>query len=130
MNNIDNFDIVLGIPNWQAYLFNCLALEQSRIDFLDAYKEKCVDLSPVSAQRLEEVEKESYESQNIIDVLISFMSDIHIHSIQVGSPSTAYFTINRPREVRDLQFHSMATKDLLELMKKDNRKVGCIGEFG
>ena len=130
VNNIDNFDIVLGIPNWQAYIFNCLALEQSRIDFLDAYKEKCADLSPVSAQRLEEVEKESYESQNIIDVLISFMSDIHIHSIQFGSPSTAYFTINRPREVRDLQFHSMATKDLLELMKKDNRKVGCIGEFG
>jgi hypothetical protein len=129
VNNIDNFDIFLSIPNWQAYIFNCLAAEQSRIDYLEAFREKNQNPSPTTAQMMDDVEKEFYESQNIIDVLISIMSDIHIHSIQFGSPSTSYFAINRPKEVRDIQFHNMATKELLQLMQKDNRKVGCIGKL-
>lgn len=126
VNNIDNFDVFLSVPNWQSYLFNCLAAEQSRIDFLDAYRENNPSSSPASAGRIEDIEKEFYECQNIIDVLLTFMSDIHIHSIQFGAPSTSYFTISRPKEVRDIQFHNMATKELLQLMQKDNRKVGCI----
>lgn len=128
VNNVDNFDIFLSIPNWQAYIFNCLAIEQSRIDFLEAYRGANPAPSPTTADSVDHIEKEFYESQNIIDVLISVMSDIHIHSIQFGQPSASYFAINRPKEVRDIQFHNMATKELLQLMQKDNRKVGCIGK--
>jgi hypothetical protein len=128
VNNIDNFDIFLSVPNWQAYIFNCLAIEQSRIDYIEAYRASNPPSSP-GGHHVEYVEKEFYESQNIIDVLISVMSDIHIHSIQFGQPNTSYFAISRPREVRDIQFHNLATKELLQLMQKDNRKVGCIGKL-
>jgi hypothetical protein len=127
VNNADNFDIFLSVPNWQAYIFNCLAAEQSRIDFLDAFREACHSSAADTAVKLEDVEKEFYESQNIIDVLLTIMSDIHIHSIQFGAPNASYYAISKPREVRDIQFHNLGTKELLELMKKDNRKVGCVG---
>jgi hypothetical protein len=119
LNGFENMDTMLSVPGWQSCMFHLLSVEQSRLVQLEA-EVQCG--GPQSERSLVDI-------RNVCDIVLTMVSDIHIHAVRFGAPSISYYGVVRPCEVSDIQYHKVTTRELLELMRRDNRKVGCTGIY-
>lgn len=124
MNGFENMDTVLSIPGWQSSIFHVLSMEQSRLYQLETE----VTENTSTRLRAGSQMRELVDIRNVCDILLNMVSDLHIHAVRFGAPSLSFFTVVRANEVSDIQYHKITTRELLELMKKDNRKVGSTSE--
>jgi hypothetical protein len=118
LNGFENMDTMLSVPGWQSCMFHLLSVEQSRLVQLEAEVQSG---GPQSDGR------GLVDIRNVCDIVLTMVSDIHIHAVRFGAPSISYYAVVRPCEVSDIQYHKVTTRELLELMRRDNRKVGCTG---
>jgi hypothetical protein len=99
------------------------------------YQNSTNNLNPKSSSlKLESsrqnLEKELGNSKNVFDIIINIISDIHMHAMRYGNPTTnnlIYGRVVLPDDVNDTLYNKLHAKDLLELYKKEGRKVGGSG---
>ena len=122
--SFDNCDIFLSTPLWQSYVLNAIAMEQNRVLFLKEH------LNNTREDLLVELHREIDEANNIVDIWTRLMCDLHLHCVQFGSPGVSSFALGKPRRSRMHDYYSLSTKDLLDIIRKDSRKLGCAGKGG
>jgi len=122
--SFDNCDIFVSTPLWQSYVLNAIAMEQNRVLFLKEH------LNNTREDLLVELHREIDEANNIVDTWTRLMCHLHLHCVQFGSPSVSSFALGKPRRSRMYDYYSLSTKDLLDIIRKDSRKLGCAGKGG
>ena len=121
-HSFENCDIFLTTPLWQSYVLNAIAMEQNRVLFLKEH------LNKTREDLLGELHREIDEANNIVDIWTRLMCDLHLHCVQFGSPGVSSFALAKPRRSRMHDYYSLSTKDLLDIIRKDSRKLGCAGK--
>eukprot|EP01038_Epipyxis_sp_PR26KG_P008120 gene8120-10998_t len=129
LQGLENLDTMLGIPGWQSYFLRFLSNEQNRmeevnsiIDNNESYYEEEGDDG--DDEELIFLRKILLQCKNAFDIVLTIISDVHMHAIRYGVPVSTIAIISRPGEVNDTQYNKVLSKDLLEIYRKDDRKVG------
>lgn len=104
LGGIENMDIFMSIPKWQSLLLDILAAERKADDRVD-----------------------DHGLQVLAAAVGNIMTKCHVHSVLCGDLRSPMYAINPPKRLQAVKYAEIATVDLFEMMRRDQRILGCGG---
>ena len=74
------------------------------------------------------LEEDMNHCESIVAIVIALITDMSIHAVLFGVSTTGAALVIRPGSALDIKYTAISAKELMEIIRKENRKVGCSGE--
>jgi hypothetical protein len=148
LKGIENYDIITNIPKWQSVLldFYCEVEHQIR-EFV--HRNSSSSSSSVSTSTFpppiilpgaasgsslrgtdQQIMSVIIYTTKLVDIIAEIFSNLHTTAVQFGELKNSKFRIELPSKETKLSstdFLSYPIKDILEIIRRDQRALGCSG---
>jgi hypothetical protein len=145
---IENYDIITNIPKWQSVIFDFYCEVESQIrEFIQ--RSSLPPSSSVSASTIpppillpggtsgsclggtdQQIMSVIIHTTKLVDTVAEIFSKLHTTAVQFGELKNSKYRIELPSKEGTLSstdFLSYSIKDILEIIRRDQRALGCSG---